>query len=299
VASHIWRDEAAPDVGHPAVKMYYNSCDMAKRKQTQLNAATVLMVILGLCCFGIMFDNLLRGDGTAAPFLLIYAAFVAFILLLPTWRRNQVLQRADAIARDHIDELVRQRVMLVRLDPYGKPILDKWHSEINYFIKNHVRPTLSPSQRLLFDKDQAVAAERIAEIVKAAAKQQPMVAAAPTSMNPQEFEAFCAESLRACGWEVRLTPLSCDQGVDVIADKSGVRVVLQCKLYSKPVGNKAVQEIAAGRVHQQAHHGAVVTNGSYTASAKELAATNGIRLLHYSDLPRLEQMLSRTAAAHH
>lgn len=84
-----------------------------------------------------------------------------------------------------------------------------------------------------------------------------------------------------------------DQGVDVIAEKNGLRVAIQCKLYSKPVGNKAVQEIAAGKVHQQAHYGAVVTNGSFTISAKELAATNGIRLLHYTDLPQLESILGQ------
>jgi hypothetical protein len=36
---------------------------------------------------------------------------------------------------------------------------------------------------------------------------------------------------------------------------------------------------------------AVATNRTYTTSEKELAATNGIRLLHHTDLPELEQML--------
>jgi HJR/Mrr/RecB family endonuclease len=83
-----------------------------------------------------------------------------------------------------------------------------------------------------------------------------------------------------------------DQGVDGIADKNGLRIVQQCKLYSNPVGNKAVQELAAGRVHQQAHHRAVVRNNAYTTAAKQLAATNGILLSHHTDLPQLEQMLS-------
>jgi hypothetical protein len=67
--------------------------------------------------------------------------------------------------------------------------------------------------------------------------------------------------------------------------------VLQCKLYSKPVGNNAVQEIAAGRVHRQAHFGAVVTDNTFTPSARELAASNGVHLLHYTDLTRLEQIV--------
>ena len=77
----------------------------------------------------------------------------------------------------------------------------------------------------------------------------------------------------------------------MIAERAGKRVVLQCKLYSGPVGNGAVQEIAAGRAHERADFGAVVTNSRYTAPAEQLAATNSILLLHYRDLLRLEEML--------
>lgn len=47
-------------------------------------------------------------------------------------------------------------------------------------------------------------------------------------MTPAAFEIFCAETLRTYGWEVLVTPLCRDQGVDVIAQKNGVRVVLCC-----------------------------------------------------------------------
>ena len=98
------------------------------------------------------------------------------------------------------------------------------------------------------------------------------------------------------GWEASVTMQSRDQGVDVIAEKNGLRVVLQCKLYARPVGNKSVQEAAAGRAHERAHRGAVVTNNSYTPSAEQLAATNGILLLHYRDLENLEALLEGNRA---
>ena len=68
-------------------------------------------------------------------------------------------------------------------------------------------------------------------------------------------------------------------------------MALQCKLYSNPVGNKAVQEVAAGRVLQHAKYGAVVTNSTFTPSAWELAASNGIHLLHHTDLAQLERIV--------
>src|ERR1700730_11505635 len=65
-----------------------------------------------------------------------------------------------------------------------------------------------------------------------------------------------------------------DQGVDVVAEKNGIRLVLQCKLYSRPVGNKAVQEAAAARAHEAADYGVVVSNNRYTQDAQQLASTN-------------------------
>lgn len=222
---------------------------------------------------------------------------VLLAILLPAViarsRRDAALARVDATTEKHIDALVRQRSMQVRNDPYGKPILDKWHAELEYFITQHIRPALKPSQWPLLDMERKAISERISQRVAIAAQQRPGFTDLPASMTPVEFEAFCAEKLRACGWNVSLTSLSHDQGVDVIAEKNGVRVVLQCKLYSNPVGNKAVQEVAAGRVHQQAEYGAVVTNSTFTTSAKQLATTNEIRLLHYTDLTQLEQMLNR------
>jgi hypothetical protein len=109
--------------------------------------------------------------------------------------------------------------------------------------------------------------------------------------SPIEFEARCAKQLRDTGWDARLTKASGDQGVDIIAEKDGLRVALQCKLYTNPVGNKAVQEIFTGGRHVRAHRCAVVTNSTYTASAKQVASTTGVLLLRDTDLTHLEKIL--------
>lgn len=77
------------------------------------------------------------------------------------------------------------------------------------------------------------------------------------------------------------------QGLDIIAEQDGVKVGFQCKLYSKPVGNKAIQEAYAGFFHYGLNFGAVVSNHQYTKSAKELANTTGIKLFHHGQLSSL------------
>lgn len=98
-------------------------------------------------------------------------------------------------------------------------------------------------------------------------------------MTGENFEVFVAQILRKIGFTgIQLTKGSCDQGVDILAEKDGIKYAIQCKRYSQPVGNKAVQEVFAGKTFYRCHVGAVVTNNYFTQSAKDLARENGIVL---------------------
>lgn len=81
-----------------------------------------------------------------------------------------------------------------------------------------------------------------------------------------------------------------DQGIDVIAEKSGTKVVIQCKLYSSNVGNSAVQEIIAGQIFENADFAAVVSNVDFTKSARQLASSSRVFLIHHEQLGELETM---------
>jgi restriction system protein len=110
------------------------------------------------------------------------------------------------------------------------------------------------------------------------------------------FEKWVAEALIGFGWEAEVTAGSGDQGIDVIARKNGKKVGLQCKLYSSAVGNKAVQEAHSGKVYHDADEAGVLSNASYTASAKDLAEVTGVKLLSHHDIPILYEKMFGTPA---
>ena len=99
-----------------------------------------------------------------------------------------------------------------------------------------------------------------------------------------EFENEVCLRLKEAGYESILTKTSYDQGVDVIIIKDNIKIAIQCKLYTKPVGNKAVQEIIAGKDFYNADYGVVVSNASFTNSAIELANKCGIKLINFDSL---------------
>lgn len=73
-----------------------------------------------------------------------------------------------------------------------------------------------------------------------------------------------------------------------MATINNFRLVEQCKKYINPVGNKAVQEAIAGREYYEADVAVVVTNSSYTKSARRLASASNVKLLHHSQLSQLK-----------
>ena len=109
------------------------------------------------------------------------------------------------------------------------------------------------------------------------------------SADGWSFERYTAELLRKCGYDkAEVTSGSNDYGVDVIAEKGGVRFAIQCKCYSNKLNNKPVQEVLAGMSHYNAHVGVVITNNYFTANAIQLAKDNNVLLW---DRDKLAEMI--------
>lgn len=99
-------------------------------------------------------------------------------------------------------------------------------------------------------------------------------------MDGYQFEHSCAKILRSKGYSgVTVTKASGDQGVDIIAHKGGHKYAVQCKYYSKPVGNSAVQQVYAGAAFYGCDSCIVMTNNTFTPHAEKLANRTGVVLM--------------------
>lgn len=92
-------------------------------------------------------------------------------------------------------------------------------------------------------------------------------------------------------YEANVTKGSGDQGVDVVAKKKDKTIAIQCKKYSQPVGNKAVQEVIAGKDYYGADFAVVVSNASFTPSARKLASKCNVILLDVNQLNLLDDYI--------
>ena len=106
-----------------------------------------------------------------------------------------------------------------------------------------------------------------------------------------KFENHCMEILKQHGWEVKETPNTGDQGVDLIASINDLRICIQCKDHEKAIGNKAVQEISAGKLFWKGTHAILVSKSGFTKSAQQLAKSNKVRLINEYQLKDLKNLL--------
>ncbi len=98
------------------------------------------------------------------------------------------------------------------------------------------------------------------------------------SMSGAQFEVFVADLFRAMGHRAVVLGGVGDQGVDVIVNRRGERVAVQCKNHKGPVGNRPVQEVFAGAQHHRCVEAWVVAPAGYTSGAIALARSTDVSL---------------------
>jgi restriction system protein len=157
-----------------------------------------------------------------------------------------------ALANHHIATLARKRSQLISTDDYGRINRDAWNSEVTKFVREIVKPSLNAGGQRALEKNFQEACVFVDELATLEQSKRINTIAYREDLDPKEFEAFCAAALTQIGWSARTVGQAGDQGADVLAEKGGRRVVIQCKKYSGTVGNFAVQEAHAAKAHYSA-----------------------------------------------
>lgn len=99
------------------------------------------------------------------------------------------------------------------------------------------------------------------------------------SMTDCDFKYWTVYLLQDMGFsDVEATHESNSQGVDVLAQKGGIKYAIQCKCHLESLGNKPIQEVRSGKSIYHCQMGVVITNQYFTSNAKELAEATGVLL---------------------
>ena len=106
-----------------------------------------------------------------------------------------------------------------------------------------------------------------------------------------KFEDLCLQKFRSQGWEVKQTPISGDQGVDLIASIDDLRLCIQCKDHLKAIGNKAVQEVYSGKKYWSGTHAILISRSGFTKSAQKLALSSKVILINEFEIENINNII--------
>ena len=175
---------------------------------------------------------------------------------------------------DHLIVLARIRSRTVFRDEFGDLIETRWHSERDKFIVDK----LDYTELDLTETDVREIVERLVDA--ASSPDEPADASPNAQALGRTFEESCANALMKSGYAVELRGGSGDQGADIIGTKDGLRIAFQCKFRNAAVTNEAL----AARQYYDCDKATVISNQTFTVSARQLADKCDISLISLDDI---------------
>lgn len=107
------------------------------------------------------------------------------------------------------------------------------------------------------------------------------------TMDGLKFEKYIANALKKQGYSNVTLTEQYDYGVDIIANKDGVRWGIQVKRYSGLVKAEAVRQVVTGLRVYSCDRAMVITNSVFSNVAVRLAESNDCVLVDRSGLARM------------
>jgi len=231
--------------------------------------------------------------------LIILGFFIGLVIKISDYIKDgnakvklEQMEKLRNAIRPHAGELSRKKTQLTRSAGYGLEDSTSWIKEQERFVNLILLPLVYGRFLVTFHELSAIIEIEIDLYREQHAGQFEVV---DESWDGVRYETYCAELLRQQGFSAHLTKMSGDQGADIVAKIEGITIVIQCKRYGKPVGNNAVQEVAAAKAHYGANYASVIASSSFTPSAIELAASNNVILLHHEQILDLRSIIGTSS----
>jgi hypothetical protein len=96
----------------------------------------------------------------------------------------------------------------------------------------------------------------------------------------RRFEHEVRDLVEAFGYSATTTQASHDYGVDVFAEHSRRRVIVQCKLYGRArIPGAAIMQLVGAREHFKVDDAVCITTGRFTRQARKVADLNSVHLI--------------------
>jgi HJR/Mrr/RecB family endonuclease len=107
-----------------------------------------------------------------------------------------------------------------------------------------------------------------------------------SKLGGHEFEASVASIFRSIGFKATVSRRGGDGGIDIVLEKPGRRIAVQCKRYKKSVGPHVIRDLWGTMNVNGYDEGCIVTTTGFTSGVKSFASDKKIHLVDLNDILR-------------
>lgn len=113
------------------------------------------------------------------------------------------------------------------------------------------------------------------------------------NLSSNDFEKYIADLYSKMGYKTSTIGSSYDGGIDVVAERNGLKHYIQCKKYSGTVGVEKIREFYGVLAHNFAKgKGIFITTGVFSTEAEYFANDKPIELIDGQGLVKLIRQLN-------
>lgn len=107
------------------------------------------------------------------------------------------------------------------------------------------------------------------------------------NLSGHEFEDEVAALYRRQGYNAKVSKQGGDGGVDIVLEKNGERIAVQCKAHKNPVSPAVIRDLYGTMISKNYHKGLLVSLNGFTSGTKSFAAGKPIQLIELKDLIKM------------
>lgn len=115
------------------------------------------------------------------------------------------------------------------------------------------------------------------------------------NLDGHQFEDSVAAVYRTNGYKAIVSKHGGDGGVDIILEKEGHRIAVQCKAHSAQIGPSVARDLYGTMNHLGISDGIIVSRSGFTSGVHSFVAGKPIRLVTLSDLLKMQKPNTPTA----
>lgn len=235
--------------------------------------------------------------------------------------QNRIIEKIIQTHQDELKQffekylivLAKKHAQLIYVDEYGDWIFDKWWKECHMFANNKMQAlknkfskeakslhsTLNNISWSTWDDDNDMAMMRdiidkyVDEYIENLHDDEDIY---ESSIDNQEsflndpilFEKYVAGLFESYGWTISATKKTREQVAYIVAiNENGLTMIVLCNSNLDSVENNSIKEVYYAKTLYNGHVGMIITNAIFTESARQLAESLDVYLLHYENLSKI------------